>query len=71
MENIVSKRTSMSLMQVIEAEQELRTQVSAHIRALFKESRSSDFKLDVSTNEDAYHIATEIRLFYTPEGIIR
>jgi hypothetical protein len=53
---------------IIEAEQKLRTGMTAHVRSLFKEPRSSEFNLDVTTNEEAYCIASKLNEFSTPEG---
>jgi hypothetical protein len=42
--------------------------MAVHIRSLFKEPRSSEFNLDVTTNEDAYCIASKISQFNSLGG---
>lgn len=53
---------------IIEIEKKLRSDMALHIRSLFKEPRSSQFSVDVTTKETAYNIASKIGSFSSPEG---
>lgn len=53
---------------IIETEKKLRSDMALHIRSLFKEPRSSQFSVDITTKESAYNIASKIGSFSSPEG---
>lgn len=59
---------TLDILDIIETEKKLRHDMAVHIRALFSEPRSSEFSVNVSTNLEAFNIASQIKKFTSNEG---
>lgn len=53
---------------IIETEKKLRSDMASHIRSLFKEPRSSEFLINLTTKEDILNISSNIEKFSSNEG---